>query len=71
MCLATVLIDGQREPVMRDVARIELVDGGLELMTLLGESKLLQAQIESIDLMSGRVVLRKTNPDVAEGSSGD
>jgi len=67
MCLATVYVedDGQREQVMQDVAWIKPANGGLQLTTLLGESKLFQAHIESIDLMNSLIVLKKmtTNED--------
>jgi predicted RNA-binding protein len=73
MCLATVVIedDGQREEVMRDVAWIEPTDGGLQLTTLFGESRLLQAQIESIDLMDSLIVLKKMTTGSLEGMPGD
>jgi predicted RNA-binding protein len=59
MCLATVYVedDGQREKVMQDVAWIEPENGGLQLITLLGESKLFEARIKSIDLVKGSIVL--------------
>jgi len=65
MCLAKVYIDddGQQVQVMQDVAWIEPARGGLELTTLLGESKLFAAQIERIDLMKGAVVLKRMPPD--------
>ena len=67
MCLATVYVedDGQQEEVMQDVAWIKPANGGLQLTTLLGESKLFQAQIESIDLMNSLIVLKRmaTNED--------
>jgi len=61
MWLATVYVegDGQREEVMRDVAWIEPANGGLLLTTLLGESKLFGAQIESIDLLNSLIVLKR------------
>lgn len=73
MCLATVFIedDGQRKQVMQDVAWIKPADGGLQLTTLLGESRLFQAQIESIDLMNSLIVLKKTTTDSPEGEPGD
>ena len=73
MCLATVFIedDGQRKQVMQDVAWIEPADGGLQLTTLLGESRLFQAQIESIDLMNSLIVLKKMTADSSEGEPGD
>jgi len=62
MCLATVYIEsnGQKEEVMHDVAWIHPESRGLQLTTLIGESRLFQAEIKSIDLMNGSIVLRKT-----------
>jgi predicted RNA-binding protein len=73
MCLATVFIedDGQRERVMQDVAWIKPTDNGLQLTTMLGESKLFQAQIESIDLMKSTIILKRMAADTPEGASGD
>ena len=73
MCLATVFIedDGQRKQVMQDVAWIKPADGGLQLTTLLGESRLFQAQIESIDLMNSLIVLTRMTADSAEGVPAD
>ena len=73
MCLATVFIedDGQRKQVMQDVAWIKPADGGLQLTTLLGESRLFQAQIESIDLMNSLIVLKKMTTDSPEGEPSD
>jgi len=69
MCLATVFIedDGRREQVMQDVAWIKPANGGLQLTTLLGESRLFQAQIESIDLMNSLIVLKSVIPGIGEG----
>jgi predicted RNA-binding protein len=65
MCLATVYIedDGQREQVMQDVAWIEPANGGLQLVTLLGERKSFQARIERIDLMNSLIVLKRITSD--------
>jgi len=59
MCLATVYVekDGQQEEVMQDVAWIRPQGGGLQLISFMGESRLLQAQIKSIDLVNGSIVL--------------
>jgi predicted RNA-binding protein len=58
MCLATVHIErnGEIEEVMRDVAWIEIVQGGVRLVTLLGEQKLISHKLKSIDLVNGEVV---------------
>lgn len=73
MCLATVYIeeDGQREEVMQDVAWIKPANGGLQLITFLGESKLFQAHIESIDLMNSLIVLKRMTTDSPERVPGD
>ena len=73
MCLATVFIedDGQREQVMQDVAWIKPANGGLQLTTLFGESRLFRAQIESIDLMNSLIVLKRMAIDSPEGVPGD
>jgi len=66
MCLATVYVedDGQKEEVMQDVAWIRPQSGGLQLISFMGESRLLQAEIKSIDLVNSSIILEKmpTNP---------
>jgi len=59
VCLATVCVDndGQREQVMDDVAWIRPQSHGLQLITFLGESRLLQAEIKSIDLVHGLIIV--------------
>ncbi|MBL7183691.1 MAG: CooT family nickel-binding protein, partial [Anaerolineae bacterium] len=56
--------DGQKEEVMQDVAWIRPQSGGLQLISFMGESRLLQAEIKSIDLVNSSIVLEKmpTNP---------
>ncbi|MEA3375652.1 MAG: CooT family nickel-binding protein [Chloroflexota bacterium] len=69
MCLATVYVeeDGQQKEVMRDVAWVEPKRDGLELVTLIGESRLFQAEIKSINLMDSLIVLRRVTPESAPG----
>jgi len=69
MCLATVYVDnhGQKEEVMHDVAWIEPEDSGVLLITLLGERKLLQGRIKSIDLMNSSIVLEGEEKGGASG----
>jgi len=66
MCLATVYveIDNQKEELMQDVAWIEAGSSGLRVISFMGESRLLQAEIKSIDLVHSSIVLEKmpTNP---------
>jgi len=59
MWLATVYIDnnGQEEQVMRDVAWIEPESQGVLLISFLGERKLFQTRIKTIDLVNGSIVL--------------
>ncbi len=72
MCLATVYVEehGEREPVMRDVAWIEPKDDGLQLVTLLGESRVLEAKIKSINLMDSLIVLEPATTESAPGEPG-
>jgi predicted RNA-binding protein len=80
MCLATVYIEneGHREEVMQDVAWIRPQGGGLQLISFMGENRLLfQAEIKSIDLVKSSIVLETmtTNPPQngiqLEGESDD
>ena len=68
MCLATIYIeDGdQREELLHDVAWVGPQDGGLQLITLMGESTLLRARIKSIDLLHGSIVLERTTMNLAQ-----
>lgn len=68
MCLATVYVeDGdQQEEVMRDVAWIEPENGGLELITMLGERQSFQARIKRIDLMKSVIILKRMTDDFPE-----
>ena len=68
MCLATVYVDhnGQKEEVMHDVAWIKTGSHGLQLITLMGESRLFQATIKSIDLMKGSIILEKVATDSSQ-----
>jgi predicted RNA-binding protein len=73
MCLATVYVedDGRREEVMQDVAWIKPESGGLQLITFLGESRLFQAKIKSVDLVNGLIVLERMIADSAKMVPGD
>jgi predicted RNA-binding protein len=70
MCLATAYIDknGQREEVMRDVAWIEFEGEAVELMTLMGDKKLVQAKIKRIDLMNASITFEWKKGAESEGS---
>jgi len=47
----------QKEKLMHDVAWIKPEAHGLQLITLMGERKLLHAKIKSIDLLNSSIVL--------------
>ena len=70
MCLATVYIDknGQKEEVMRDVAWIEPESRGLLLIGFLGEKKLVQTRIKSIDLLNSSIVLEGAGEGMSKAS---
>ena len=71
MCLATVYVesDGQKEEVMHDVAWIKPESSGIHLITLIGESKLFQAKIKSIDLVNGSIILEGMITDLPQMAS--
>ena len=73
MCLATVYVekDDQREEVMRDVARIRPEGGGFRLISFLGESRVFQASIKSIDLVNGSIVLESVTTGAHHVASAD
>ena len=72
MCLATVYVesDGQGKEVMHDVAWIKREGGRLHLVTLMGETKVLQAEIKGIDLMNSLIVLQGMPTDLRQMVSG-
>jgi predicted RNA-binding protein len=61
VCLATVYLedDSRREKVMQDVAWIVSEGSGIELTPFLGESRLFQARIKSIDLVNSTIILER------------
>lgn len=68
MCLATVYVErnGEQEEVMHDVAWIRPEGRGLRLIGLMGENRLVQAQIKDIDLMKSSIVLVGMTGDLRE-----
>lgn len=65
MCLATVYVErnGEKEEVMHDVAWVKPEGGGLRLTGLMGESRLVQAKIKDINLMSSSIILEGATSD--------
>jgi len=71
--LATVYLeDGdQCEKAMQDVAWIVAESGGLRLIPFLGEGKLFQANIKSIDLLKSAIILERMVTDPPQVGFGD
>ncbi len=64
MCQMKVMLDkeGQKELVMEDVARLEVVEGGIEISTLFEEPKLIpDVAVKMIDFLSGTATLQQKN----------
>jgi len=61
MCLSSVYIDsdGQREEVMRDVAKMEAKGNGFVLIGLLGEQKFIQGKVIRLDFVDTHSVILK------------
>jgi predicted RNA-binding protein len=59
MCLSTVVLHsaGIREPVMKEVARIEAQDNGFWLINLFGEKSFVEGTLRSIDLVDEHLVV--------------
>ena len=57
--MATVYVErnGEKEEVMQDVGWIKPEAGGVRLIGLMGESRLVQARIKDINLMSSSIIL--------------
>ena len=64
MCLSNVLYidsNGQQQEVMRDVAQMEAHDDGFLLIGLLGEQKLVQGEVRTIDFVDKHSVVLGVN----------
>lgn len=59
MCVATVYIesDGGLKELMTEVIRIDVEDGGLRLMSILGEEKYVRGGLRSIDFWEEHSVI--------------
>jgi len=73
VCLATVYVEenGKKEEVMHDVAWIKPESRGLQLITFMGESKLIQAEIKDIDLVNSSIILETVTGDSRQTVSDD
>ena len=64
MCLSNVFYidsDGQQKEIMRDVAQMEAHDNGFLLTGLLGEQKLVQGEVRTIDFVDKHLVVLRAN----------
>ncbi|HEY41591.1 MAG TPA: CooT family nickel-binding protein [Dehalococcoidia bacterium] len=61
MCLSKVYFDrdGQKEIVLEEVASIVATGGKLQLKTLFGEQKVIDAHIKEVDLLAHSVLLEE------------
>ncbi len=62
MCQSTIFLhreDGSEEEIMRDAILVEPRDEGVLIQTFFEEPRLVRAEIETIDLLKHRVVLRE------------
>lgn len=64
MCLSNVFYidsNGQQQEVMRDVAQMEAHNNGFLLIGLLGEQKLIQGEVKTIDFVDKHSVVLESN----------
>ena len=63
MCLSTVYINSgnDKKKIMKGVAQMEGEGKGYWMIDLLGEKKFIEGNIESMNLMDGYVVVRRTD----------
>ncbi len=62
MCQSTIYLrreDGSQEEIMRDAILVEPREEGVLIQTFFEEPRLVKAEIETIDLLKHRVVLRE------------
>ena len=58
MCLAKVYLNKWGdEPVLQDIAHMQLHGKRVELETLLGEEKIIQGRVVEVDFVTSRILL--------------
>ena len=59
MCIATVYAEGaeNNESIMQDVVKMKFTDDGISLLDILGEEKLLDASVKSVDFIKHTVTI--------------
>lgn len=68
MCLAKAFMNNWSEqPVFRDIARLRIYNGKVELETLFGEEKAIQGRVIEVDFAASRILLGKADEPDNEG----
>ena len=58
MCLAKAYLnEWGDEPVLQDIAHMRLHGGRVELMSLLGEEKVIQGEVIEVDFANSKILL--------------
>ena len=58
MCLAKAYLNKWgNEPVLQDIAHMQLCDGRVELETLLGEEKVIPGKVVEVDFTTSKILL--------------
>ena len=65
MCETKVILKdkGKEEEIMSEAARIEIDKGKIVISDIMGNSKVINAELESIDLIKHEAILRKMDLD--------
>jgi len=65
MCLAKAFIgDWSEQPILQDIAHIQVHEGRVELETLFGEGKIVPGRVIEIDFTTSKILLGQ--PHVAD-----
>jgi predicted RNA-binding protein len=60
VCLAEAYLNKQNnEPVLRDIAYMRLLEGQVELETLLGKEKVIQGRVVEVDFATSKIFLER------------
>jgi predicted RNA-binding protein len=58
VCLAKAYLNERDdEPVLQDIARMQLQDSQVKLVTLFGEEKLIPSKVVEVDFVASRILL--------------
>ena len=59
MCLSTVYVGQEPQPIAKNVTSVTMREGKLVLRDIMGVTTEVDAEIESVDLMENRIFLRR------------